>query len=202
MKKILFSLALFPVLLFLAANAYILSYSRFIITDSSLIPDRHIALVFGGGMKTPTEMNDMQTDRVIRAIELYKSGKVRQIMFTGDDGFVHGDEVGAMRQYALLAGIPPEAILADTHGYRTYESCFRGHEVFGLTSTIAISQEFHLARIAYLCQRMGIDTVGVTADLRDYGWHLHRMQLREFLARFKAAWQMEISKPQPITLEK
>jgi len=203
MKKIIFKAILIGIGVLVFANMVILSYSRFIVKDTSALPYREVALIFGGGMEEDGSMNKMQTDRVIRGIELYKSGKVDKLMMTGDDGFHHDDEVGAMKAYAVQAGVPAEDILVDPHGYRTYESCYRERVVYGMTSTIAISQSFHLPRIAYLCSRIGIKTTGVSADLRDYNWkNSYYSNIREVLARLKAVWQVEITRPQPTSLEK
>ena len=61
-------------------------------------PEAPVALVFGGGMKDATTMSDLQADRVKIGVELYKQGKVKKIMMTGDDGAYVSDEVDAMKK--------------------------------------------------------------------------------------------------------
>ncbi len=165
-------------------------------------PEAPVALVFGGGMKDATTMSDLQADRVKIGVELYKQGKVKKIMMTGDDGAYVSDEVDAMKKAALDAGVPAGDILVDPHGYRTYESCYREHFVYGLDSVIAISQNFHLARIGYLCDHFGLQTIGIAADLRGYGFDKYKMNIRELGARLKAWWQIVVTKPSPMSLEK
>ncbi len=201
LKKIILVIVVFSMGMFLIANAFILSFQGSII-PAGAVPERHIALIFGGGMKAPGIMSDMQTDRVIQGVALYNAGKVKKLMMTGDDGAYYSDEVTFMKQYAIELGVPLEDILVDPHGYRTYESCYREFHVYGMTSTIAVSNKFHLSRIAYLCQGFGIDTLGVAADLRDYGFDEYKMNVREALARLKAFWQFSITRPLPISLEK
>jgi len=135
-------------------------------------------------------------------VELFKMGKVEQLMMTGDDGVFRNDEVDAMRALAISLGVPTSSVSIDPHGYRTYESCYREKNIYGISSAVVISQTFHLPRIQYFCRSLGINTVGVAADLQDYGYSLPRMQLREILARVKGWWQMEISRPAPMSLEK
>lgn len=200
-KKIILVIVIFCAGWLLIANALILSYHGFIVSAST-VPARPVGLVFGGGMKSPGVMSDMQTDRVIQGVALYKAGKVQKLMMTGDDGGYVGDEVTFMKQYAIDQGVPAQDIMVDPHGYRTYESCYRERYIYGLTSTIAISQEFHLSRIMYLCQGFGIDTIGVAADLHDYGFYSYKMSVREALARLKAFWQFAITHPKPMSLEK
>lgn len=204
-KKIILWVAGLGLSVFLAfliyANALILRWPHQVISVADA-PTSSIALVFGGGMKDATTMSDLQADRVSVGIELYKQGKVKKIMMTGDDGAYVSDEVDAMRKAALDAGVPADDILVDPHGYRTYESCYREHFVYGLDSAIAISQNFHLARISYLCDHFGLKTVGIAADLRDYGFTKYKMNIREFGARLKAWWQIVVTKPPPMSLEK
>lgn len=185
----------------LYANWKILNF-RDAIVLASQVPNSTLALVFGGGMNADGSQSQMQEDRVRRGVQLYQTGKVERLLMTGDDGDLRGDEVDAMRELAVSLGVPSSSVLVDPHGYRTYESCYREKNVYHITSTIAISQTFHLPRIIYFCDSMGIHTVGVAADLRDYGFDLTKMRLREVLARVKGWWQMEITKPLPRSVER
>lgn len=185
----------------LLVNSFILSYGSYIVSMDA-IPERPMALIFGGGMKSPGVMSDMQTDRVLQGVALYQHGKVHKLMMTGDDGGYVGDEVTFMRQRAIDEGVPAKDILVDPHGYRTYESCYREKNIYGVTSTLVVSQSFHLSRILYLCRGFGIEALGVAADRRGYGWQIWWMNIREALARIKAFWQFEITHPQPMSAEK
>ncbi len=59
-------------------------------------------------------------------------------------------------------------ITEDYAGRRTYDTCIRAKENFGLTSAILVTQEFHLYRAIYTCNSLGIDSVGVSASLQPY----------------------------------
>lgn len=173
-------------------NLVVLSYRSHIATD---IAPQAVVLVFGGGMKSETEMSTIQTERVKKGIELFKSGKVQTLVMTGDDGQFHANEVGAMRDYAIAAGVPAEKISLDPHGYRTYESCRRAKQVYGWTTVVVVSQSFHLPRIAYLCDHVGVSVVGIAAPYPDEPQG--KTHLREILARVKAWLDVEIKKPAP-----
>ncbi len=209
-KKFCFYSLVLPIgsgfVVFVVTNVMILAYGGSRITsDVHELPHTPIGLVFGGGMKSPTEMSDMQTDRMKRGVELYNLKKIDKLMLTGDDGAFRSNEIAAMRAYALSAGVPETDILTDPHGYRTYESCYREHYVYGLTSTIAISQSFHLPRIRYFCEHFGIKTLALAADLRDYHEDRHSiwtMYGRESLARVKGWWHVAVTKPLPRTLSR
>lgn len=192
-KKIIYVVIggfLFTLLFVILSNFYILSFGKGkIYTSVQDIPTSTVALVLGGGMKKDrVTMSEMQSDRVIQAVELYKTGKVKKLIMTGDDGANNVDEVHVMHDVAVAFGVPDEAVDIDPHGYNTFKSCARAKQEFNLTSLIAISQTFHLPRIIYFCSGQGIETVGLTADLRDYGikGKLWPQGLREWLARTKA----------------
>lgn len=172
----------------LYANWVILKNKSDIITEITELPNYPIALVLGAGMDADGTMTDLQEDRVIQGINLYKSGKVKKLLMTADDGRRWVNEVDAMREYAIAAGVPQEDILMDRGGIRTYASCRNAREVFALDKVIAISQSFHLPRIIYLCKAMGIETVGYPADLRPYDISsvVWTIDVREVLARVKA----------------
>lgn len=191
-KKIIFIvfsagvIALFGIIL--GCYLYIQSFGN-IISSVSEVQSKPVALIFGGGMKDDgITMSEMQEDRVKRGVELYQAGKVERLLMTGDDGRNNGNEVGAMHDYAVKAGVPDEAVDIDPHGYNTYKSCDRAIHEYGVTSTIAVSQSFHLHRIVYFCSQQGIIVTPVSADLRDYGFwgKFWPAGIREALARVKA----------------
>lgn len=186
--------------LIMYARATIMPYAQYIYHDMNELPVRDIAVVFGGGIERDGSQSDMQRGRVDAAIDVYKKGKVKKIMMTGDDGRLRFDEISAMVRYARERGVPVYDILTDPHGYRTYESCYREARVYQLETITAISQDFHLPRILYFCRGFGIDTVGFSADYQGYDYTV-KMAMRETLARVKGWMQMEYTKPVPRVAE-
>ena len=185
---------------FLFANAAILKYSYRILSPADA-PTSTIAVIFGGGMKSDTEMSDMQYDRVFIGVKLYKNKTVQKLFLTGDDGAYRDDEISAMRALAIANGVAVEDIMIDPHGYRTYDSCWRETKLYGITNAIAVSQSFHLPRITYLCESMGMTVVPVSSDYREYdSWWVKNP--REWLARLKAVWQVSITRPEPRSVAK
>lgn len=146
-------------------------------------------------MKAPGIMSDMQTDRVLQAVALYKSGKTERIILSGDDGALRNDEVTYMRERAIAGGVPSSSIDIDPHAYRTYLTCYRAKHEWELEKILVITQNFHLPRTMYLCNTMGIDTIGLSADLKEYRG-MWKAQAREVLARVKAVWEVFVTKPQ------
>ena len=67
------------------------------------------------------------------------------------DGQAEGyNEPEAMRQFALSLGVPDEAISLDFAGRRTYDTCYRAKEVFGVKNALLVTQGFHLPGL-YSC---------------------------------------------------
>ena len=59
--------------------------------------------------------------------------------------------------------IADEDIFLDHAGFSTYESMYRGRDVFLMDNVIVISQEFHLPRAIYIARKLGLNAVGYVA---------------------------------------
>jgi SanA protein len=137
------------------------------------------------------------------AARLYFSGKVEKMLMSGDNSEVNYNEPGAMREYALELGVPDGAIVLDYAGRRTYDTCYRAREIFGIDQAILVTQNFHLPRALYVCNALGISAVGVPADQRRYTRRsLVWWNLRETPATLVALWEVHVSRPKPILGEK
>jgi len=124
---------------------------------------------------------------------------VEKLLFSGDNRFVDYNEPEAMRQLALSLGVPSEAIVRDYAGRRTYDTCYRAKAIFGVDDAILVTQAFHMPRALYLCNQLGVDSVGVTSDLRTYRkLTLLYWNLRELVATAAALWDVHISHPIPV----
>ena len=72
----------------------------------------------------------------------------------------------------------------DHAGFSTYDSMKRAKEVFGVSSAIIVSQEYHLYRAMYIGKMNGIEVYGASASLERYGRQLY-YDVREYVARCK-----------------
>lgn len=181
--------------LFLVSQLTILSHREMYSVTST--PSAPIALVFGAGVLPNGEPSHALYDRIITGTELYKEGKVKKLLMTGDNGTRHYNEVAAMKKVALEEGVPEEDIVLDYAGFNTYDSCYRAATIFGVTTTVAVSQAFHLKRIDYICESRGIITYPVSADKRAYAEARFYWPIREMLARSKAWLNVTILRPKP-----
>ena len=162
-------------------------------------PPARVAIVFGAGLYRDGSPTPVLRDRVEAASELYFHGKVEKILMSGDNRFVDYDEPSAMQDYALELGVPAEDIVRDYAGRSTYDTCYRANAIFGLDKAVLVTQEFHLPRAIYLCDQLGIESNGLSADNRYY---LKRSRLfwniRESLATLTAFWDVHIAHPLPV----
>jgi SanA protein len=163
------------------------------------VPHRRVAIVFGAGLWRDGSPTPVLRDRVATAAQLYFAGKVDVLLMSGDNRYVYYNEPGAMQSYALSLGVPPEAIVLDYAGRRTYDTCYRARDIFGVIDPIMVTQQFHLPRALFTCNILGLDAVGVPADRTEYRrstqlyWHL-----REIPATLTSFWELYVTHPLPV----
>jgi SanA protein len=165
------------------------------------VPPRRVAIVFGAGITTDGRPMPALADRVWTAAELYKAGKVQKLLMSGDNRYVEYNEPEAMRQYAIEQGVPDEDIVLDYAGRRTYDTCYRAGYIFGVQEAVLVTQWFHLDRSLYICDKLGLDAVGVAADRRDY-FSARYWWLRELAAVTRAWLDLNILHPTPVLGDK
>jgi len=170
------------------------SYGRLTCPSVAAAPAKPVAIVFGA-------VSIVVTDRVATGVELYKAGKVRKLLLTGDNSRDGYNEPAAMKQEALAMGVPAQDIVCDYAGFRTYDSLYRARDIFGVRSAILVTQGYHLPRALFLGRKLGLDVVGVDAAKRTYGGELG-FDLRE-VAATEVAWvQATVTHPRPKFLGK
>ncbi|HEV2915238.1 MAG TPA: ElyC/SanA/YdcF family protein [Pyrinomonadaceae bacterium] len=166
-------------------------------------PEPRVAIVFGAGLWRDGSPSPVLYDRIRTAAELYRAGKVRKLLLTGDNRFHNYNEPDVMRQTAIELGVPADDLVPDYAGRRTYDSCYRAHEIFGVRRAILVTQGFHLDRALYLCDSLGIDSIGVSADRRAYTRDAHFWwRVRELPATFGAWINLNLFRPTPILGER
>jgi SanA protein len=161
------------------------------------VPEQPVAVVFGAGYWPDGTPSDVMKDRVEAAVDLYRAGRVRKVLFSGDNRFLNYNEPGKMREYALSLGLPEEAIALDYAGRRTYDTCYRARDIFGLREVVLVTQRYHLPRALYTCETLGLNAVGYAADRRPYVY-IRQYWLREVPALWVAWWQLWVTHPVPV----
>ena len=172
-----------------------------IYTNVNSVPPAPVALVLGAGLWKDGSPTPALYDRVATAVDLYKAGKVKKLLMTGDNRFINYSEPEAMRKLAAQLGVPDEDIVLDYAGRRTYDSCYRAKEIFEVKQVVIVTQRFHLDRSLFLCDALGVPSIGVVADRRTYPTY-RWWELREVVATAAAWWDVNVGHPVPVLGEK
>jgi SanA protein len=139
-----------------------------LIYAADAVPAERVALVLGARVYSNGRLSGMLRDRVETAVALYQAGKVQKLLMSGDNSSLDYNEPDAMAAHAIAMGVPAEDIQPDYAGRRTYDSCYRARAIFGVESAVIVTQAFHLPRALFLCNQLGVQSVGVAADQRRY----------------------------------
>jgi SanA protein len=184
----------------LTISAYMMVATREYLVSEKAAADlgTDCILVLGAGLKPDGTPSNMLRDRLDEGIRLYQEGVAPKLLLSGDNGQEKHDEVNAMKDYVLKAGIPSEDIFLDHAGFSTYESIYRARDIFLVKKAVIVTQRYHQYRALYMARGLGMEGYGVVSEPRVYAGQKYR-DLREILARDKDFLQM-IIKPEPTYL--
>ena len=167
-------------------------------SDVEDVPAREYGLVPGTSRLVHGKyLNTYFFNRIRAAVELYRAGKIRKIIVSGDNGRTDYNETGDMERELIAKGVAPEDVLSDYAGFRTLDSVVRARNLFGATEITVVSQRFHCERAIYLAAQHGIDAVGFEADEVAPQAIRIKLTVREAFARVLAIIDAEILKTKP-----
>ena len=123
------------------------------------------ARVYASGMPSP-----LLADRIATGVELYRSGLVPILVMSGGDGADGWNEADVMRDQAIAAGVPANAVLVDRAGVNTDATVDHTIALLAAPSLprawmrlITVSQAYHLPRIQLAFSQAGVDVLTVPA---------------------------------------
>ena len=191
------AMVLFISLLICHANDQVARCAQYVYSDAGRLPEHECALVLGTARIVQGKyLNEYFRSRIDAAVKLYRKGKVRRILVSGDNGRKTYNEPEDMKNELLKNGIPEKDILLDYAGFRTLDSVLRARNLFGYRKYIVVSQQFHCERAVYLAREHGLEVIGYAADEVSPRFRLKRY-IREPLARFKAWLDIHILHTRP-----
>ena len=140
-------------------------YSKKYIYDSiEEIPYNDVALVLGTSKYLYNGRVNMYFKfRMDAAYELYKSGKIKFILVSGDNRHRFYNEPRQMRLDLIRLGVDKKHIFLDFAGFRTRDSIIRANKVFNLTNFTIVSQPFHNERAIFIARQKNINVVAYNA---------------------------------------
>jgi SanA protein len=175
------------------------SAKDYIVQSPEDAPRAQVAIVLGARIWVDGTPMDMLGDRLETGVRLYESGKVDKLLLSGEHYQVPYNQVDSMLQYVLQRGVPEEDVFTDNAGLSTYDTMYRAREVFQVKSALVVTQDFHLSRAVYTARHLGLEAIGVVADLQSYRDEAPNAA-REILARVNAVIELHITHPRPAEL--
>jgi uncharacterized SAM-binding protein YcdF (DUF218 family) len=114
-------------------------------------------------------------ERINHALDLYRQGKVRKIIFTGGQGNKDEEtEAVAAREYAIKSGIPKQDIFIEENSHTTYENVLYAKQLAdaqGLKKVLIVSDPLHMKRAVAMARNIGLDAYpSPTPTTRYQGW--------------------------------
>ena len=169
----------------------------YIYHDTADCPKFKIGLLLGTSKYVSNgKPNQYFINRIDAAVKLYKAGRIKYIIVSGDNSSLSYNEPMRMKKELIKRGIPAEVIYIDYAGFRTLDSVIRAKAIFGQNTFFIISQEFHNKRAVYIARKNGIYAYGFNAeDVKLYQGFFTRV--REIFARVKVFIDLYVSHEQP-----
>ncbi|MGB8705622.1 MAG: ElyC/SanA/YdcF family protein [Gillisia sp.] len=194
-KKILFAslLALIFAIIFIWGLSYYIKSSTAELVYHKLgeVTPVNTIIVLGASVHSDGQLSPILQDRVDTALKLYRNGKGKNFLLSGDHREDTYDEVNAMRNYLIEKNVPEEDIFTDPAGIDTYDSMFRSSKIYNVSNAVVVTQAFHLPRALYIAKHLGLNYVGFPAFSAQYKTEPNLLR-REKLANIKAIYELGV----------
>ena len=152
--------------------------------------NNRVAVVLGcSKFFTSGKPNAYFLGRMEAAAALWKSGRIRGIIVSGDNSDRYYNEPKDMREALVKLGVPDEKIVSDFAGLRTYDSVVRTARIFNAEAVTFISQPDHVARAVAIARSLGLNAEGLNAPLPPVA---HRTRFSQFLRERAARLAMAV----------
>ena len=121
-------------------------------------------------------------ERINHAVDLYRRGKVRKVIFTGGQGNANEPtEAAAARSYAQANGIPIQDILVEQKSHTTYENIVNAKRLADanqLKTVLLVSDPLHMKRAVTMARDVGLNAYpSPTPTTRYVGWRSQMSEL-------------------------
>lgn len=161
------------------------------VVSAAEAPATDVGIVFGAEVYPSGRPSPYLKARLDLGFELYRAGRVKVLIVSGDNAPEHNRETAHMKRYLVDRGMPAEAIVEDEYGNDTYDTCVRAREEFGVPGAILVSQTYHLPRAVATCRAVGVDAVGVgDTSVRATSSRWLEFSAREYAANLKLVWDL------------
>ena len=163
---------------------------------AATVPPADVALVPGAEIYADGRPSPYVAARLDLGAELLRTGKVKALLLSGDNGHPSYDEPDAMRKYLVGKGVPANKLALDYAGFSTYDSCSRAYRIFGVRRAIVVTQDFSVPRTVALCRSVGIEATAVADHTQAHNLTYDKCWVRDQLAATKAIYSI-LAQPNP-----
>lgn len=136
-------------------------------TNIDEVSQYDVGIVLSGMMEYNSDVNRLTarrgTDRIWQAITLYKKGKIKKILISGDNGYVLSDDLHESTQLKNLLvswGIPEQDILIEEQSRNTHENAIFTTELllkeFPNGKFLLITSSLHMKRAQACFEHEGL----------------------------------------------
>lgn len=179
------------------ANFKVMRFESLTTNNTNELKNGNVCLVLGTAklLRSGNE-NQFYSNRMHAAFLAYASGKCAKFIVSGDNRHHDYNEPDMMKDSLSKLGIPTEDIYCDYAGGRTLDSVIRFKMVFGQSSGIVISQQFHNARAIYIGKSHNISLIGLNAE-DPTAFSSFKTKFREIFSRTRAFFDVELFNSEP-----
>ncbi len=148
------------------------------IRDTELKTNYDVGIVLAGGMVTIDNITDKLTfrnnvDRILQAVDLYKSKKIKKILISGGSGsllYRDMNESVLLKKYMLKIGLPEKDILIDSLSKNTNENAKFSAAILRQFSPggkyLLITSGYHMKRSKACFENEGVVTTSYSTDIQ------------------------------------
>ncbi|TNE97051.1 MAG: YdcF family protein [Bacteroidetes bacterium] len=145
-----------------------------------------VGVILGGMFEYDSQLDRLSIrrggDRLFQAFSLYKQGKIKQFLISGDNGFVSSrslHEAKQTKEVLMKWGVPDSVITTEERSKNTHENAKNTAEILknkNLTKNVLlITSGIHMRRAKACFDKEGIQTTPFSTDLytgkkRGYHW--------------------------------
>lgn len=145
-------------------------------TKISTVEHHDVAIVLGGMSDYNNDLEELtiyrQADRIFQAITLYRTGKVKKILISGDSGYITDrglHEARQMKSVLVKWGFPPEDILTEDISKNTHENAAESAKILkehkDLKSYLLVTSGTHMRRSLACFKKEGLNCTPFSTDL-------------------------------------
>ena len=150
----------FVILSAVAVVASVLAWRIYSFRTATYDSPADAAVVLGAAVWT-MDPSPVFKGRINHAVNLYRKGRVRKLIFTGGQGNPgEPTEASAARNYALQSGIPASDILIEDKSHTTYENVLNAKQLAdaqGIRTVLIVSDPLHMKRAMTMARDVGLE---------------------------------------------